>query len=58
MTTRHLFTAALAILGTITTAFAADPVVSNLTPAQRPRTKLVDTTCDVTAPDFELNHAE
>lgn len=30
MTTRHLFTAALAILGTIATALAADPVVSNL----------------------------
>ena len=49
MTTRHLFTAALAILGTITTAFAADPVVSNLTAAQRPGTKLVDITYDVTA---------
>ena len=49
MTTRHLFTAALAILGTITTAFAADPVVSNLTAAQRPGTKLVDITYDVAA---------
>ena len=58
MTTRHLLTAALAILGTFATALAADPVVSNLTPAQRPRTKLVDTTCDVTAPAFELTHAK
>ena len=58
MTTRHLFTAALAILGAITNLLAADPLVSNLTAAQRPGTKLVDTTCDVTAPDFELNHAE
>jgi formylglycine-generating enzyme required for sulfatase activity len=49
MTTRHLFIAALTILGTITTAFAADPVVSNLTAAQRPGTKLVDITYDVTA---------
>jgi hypothetical protein len=49
MTTRHLFTAAMAILGTINTAFAADPVVSNLTAAQRPGTKLVDITYDVTA---------
>jgi hypothetical protein len=49
MTTRHLFTAALAILGTITSAFAADPVVSNLTAAQRPGTKLVDIRYDVTA---------
>ena len=58
MTTRHLFTAALAILGTITTAIAVDPVVSKLTQTQRPGTKLMDTTCDVTAPTFELNHAE
>jgi uncharacterized repeat protein (TIGR02543 family) len=49
MTTRHLFIAALTILGTITTAIAADPVVSNLTAAQRPGTKLVDITYDVTA---------
>jgi formylglycine-generating enzyme required for sulfatase activity len=49
MTTRHLFTAVLAILGTITSAFAADPVVSNLTAAQRPGTNLVDITYDVTA---------
>ena len=49
MTTRHLFTTALAILGTFATAFAADPVVSNLTAAQRPGTKLVDITYDVTA---------
>jgi hypothetical protein len=49
MTTRHLFIAALAILGTITTAIAADPVVSNLNAAQRPGTKLVDITYDVTA---------
>jgi hypothetical protein len=49
MTTRHLFIAALAILGTITTAFAADPVVSNLTASQRAGTKLVEITYDVTA---------
>jgi formylglycine-generating enzyme required for sulfatase activity len=49
MTTRHLFIAALAILGTITTAIAADPVVSNLTADQRPGTKLVDIRYDVTA---------
>ena len=49
MTTRHLFTAALAILSAFATAFAADPVVSNLTAAQRPGTKLVDITYDVTA---------
>jgi hypothetical protein len=58
MTTRHLFTAALAILGSITTALAADPVVSNLTAAQRPGTKLVDTTCDVNAQTLELTHAK
>ena len=49
MTLRPLLAAALAILGTITTAFASDPVVSNLTAAQRPGTKLVDITYDVTA---------
>jgi uncharacterized repeat protein (TIGR02543 family) len=49
MTIRHLFTAALAILGTFAAAFAADPVVSNLTAAQRSGTKLVDITYDVTA---------
>ena len=58
MTSNHLLTAALAILGTFATAIAADPVVSKLTETQRPRTKLMDTTCDVTAPTFELNHAE
>jgi hypothetical protein len=49
MTTRHLFTTALAILGTFATAFAADPVVSNLTAAQRPGSKLVDIRYDVAA---------
>ena len=58
MTTRHLFTAAMAILGTSATALTADPVVSNLTAAQRPGTKLVDTTCDVDAPTLELTHAK
>ena len=58
MTARHLLTAALAILGTFATALAADPLVSNLTAAQRPGTKLVDTTCDVDAPTLELTHAE
>ena len=58
MTTRHLFTAALAILGAITNLLAADPLVSNLTAAQCPGTKLVDITYDVTAPAFELTHAK
>ena len=49
MTLRPLLAAALAILGTFATAFAADPVVSNLTAAQRSGTKLVDITYDVTA---------
>ena len=49
MTLRLIFTVALTILGTFATAFAADPVVSNLTAAQRPGTKLVDITYDVTA---------
>ena len=49
MTTRHLFTAALGILGSISNLLAADPVVSNLTAAQRPATKLVDISYDVTA---------
>jgi hypothetical protein len=49
MTLRPLRTVALAILGTFVTAFAADPVVSNLTAHQRPGTKLVDITYDVTA---------
>ncbi|TAF23807.1 MAG: hypothetical protein EAZ71_12015, partial [Verrucomicrobia bacterium] len=49
MTFRPLLTAALAILGTFATAIAADPVVSNLTAAQRPGKKLVDITYDVTA---------
>lgn len=57
MTTRHLFTAALGILGTFATALAADPVVLNLTPAQRPGTQSANTTRDVTAPDFELTNA-
>ena len=57
MTTRHLFTAALAILGTFATSFAADPVVTNLTATKRPETRLMDTKCDVTAPTFELTHA-
>ena len=58
MTTRHLLTAALAILGTFATALAADPVVSNLTQTQRPGTKLMDTTCDVTATALEPTHAK
>ena len=58
MTFRPLLAAAAAMLVSLSPALGADPVVSNLTPAQRPRTKLVDTTCAVTAPDFELNHAE
>ena len=58
MTTRHLFTAALAILGTFATAFAADPVVSNLTAAQRLGTQSANTTCDVTATALEPTHAK
>ena len=58
MTTRHLFTTALGIPAAFATAFAEDPVVPNLTPAQRQGTKLADATCDVTAPTFELTHAE
>ena len=49
MTTSQLSAAALAILSAFATALAADPVVSNLTAAQRPGTKLVDITYDVTA---------
>ena len=49
MTISPLLTTAIAILGTITNAIAADPVVSNLTAAQRPGTKLVDIIYDVTA---------
>jgi long-subunit fatty acid transport protein len=49
MTTRNLFTAALAILGTITNVLSADPMVSNVTANQRPGTKLVDITYDVKA---------
>ena len=58
MTLRPLLAAALAILGTFATALAADPVVSNLTQTQRPGTKLMDTTCDVTATALEPTHAK
>lgn len=58
MNTRHLFTAALPILGAFAPAFAADPVVSNLTASQRPGTKPADATCDVTIQTFELTHPE
>ena len=58
MTLRPLLAAALAILGSISNLLAADPVVSNLTAAQRPGTKLMDTTCDVNAPTLELTHAK
>jgi hypothetical protein len=49
MTIRPLLAGALALLALITSAFAADPVVSNLTALQRPGTKLVDITYDVAA---------
>ena len=58
MTNRPLLAAALAILGTITSAFAADPVVSNLTAAQRLGTQSANTTCDVTATALEPTHAK
>jgi sulfatase modifying factor 1 len=48
MTFRTLLAAA-ALLASFCPALAADPVVSNLTAAQRPGTKLVDITYDVTA---------
>ena len=40
MTTRHLLTAALAILSAFATALEADPVVTNLTATQCRSTKL------------------
>jgi formylglycine-generating enzyme len=49
MTFRPLLAAAAALLGSPSPTLAADPVVSNLTAAQRPGTKLVDITYDVTA---------
>jgi sulfatase modifying factor 1 len=49
MTFRPLLAAAAALLASLSPAIAADPVVSNLTAAQRPGTKLVDITYDVTA---------
>jgi uncharacterized repeat protein (TIGR02543 family) len=42
-------TALAVAVGLTSSLFAADPVVSNLTAAQRPGTKLVDITYDVTA---------
>lgn len=58
MTLRALLTAAITILGTFTTAIAADPVVSNLIQAQRLGTQPTGTTCDVTATTLELTHPE
>ncbi len=49
MTFRPLLAAAAALLAALSPALAAYPVVSNLTAAQRPGTKLVDITYDVTA---------
>ena len=49
MTIRTLLYVARALLCSITPAFAADPIVSNLTALQRPGTKLVDISYDVTA---------
>lgn len=49
MSPRSLFTVAAASLGSIICALAADPVVSNLSAAQRIGTELVDIAYDVTA---------
>jgi hypothetical protein len=49
MTIRPLLAATAALLASLSPALAADPVVSNLSAAQRPGTKLVDITYDVTA---------
>jgi formylglycine-generating enzyme required for sulfatase activity len=49
MTFRPILTAAAALLTSVSSASAADPVVSNLSAAQRPGTKLVDITYDLTA---------
>ena len=49
MTFRRLVAAAAALLASLSPAIAANPVVSNLSAAQRPGTKLVDITYDLTA---------
>ena len=49
MILRSLFAAALALLVSVDSAAAADPVVSNVQGLQRPGTKLVDISYDVTA---------
>lgn len=51
-------TALAVAVGLSSSLFAADPVVSNLTAAQRSGTKLVVTTCDVITLTFELTHTE
>jgi sulfatase modifying factor 1 len=49
MNFRPILAAALALLASLSPAVAADPVLSNLTAAQRPGTKLVDIRYDVAA---------
>jgi hypothetical protein len=49
MTFRLILAAAAALLVSLSPAHAGDPLVSNLTAAQRPGTKLVDIRYDVTA---------
>jgi hypothetical protein len=49
MTFRTLLAATVALLASVFPAIAADPVVSNLSAAQRPGTKLVDIRYDVSA---------
>ncbi len=58
MTFRRLVAAAAALLASLSPTLAADPVVSNLSAAQGPGTKLVDATCEVTAATLELTHAK
>jgi sulfatase modifying factor 1 len=49
MTFRPILAATVALLACLSPALAADPVVSNLTAAQRPGTKLVDIRYNLTA---------
>jgi hypothetical protein len=58
MTLRPLLAAAVALLASLCPALAADPMVSNLTPAQRLETKPTDTTSEVSAATLELTHAK
>jgi hypothetical protein len=54
----HICFAVAALLTSLGPALAADPAVSNLTASQRPETKLVDITYDVTATALELTQAK